>query len=309
MKWAGYRGFMAAGLVLAMMISGPAAWAARVWVEPVKGSGVSESDRESIGELIRVSIPENGADTVAAKAEEAEWTLTPSIMKLGDSYVLSLQKKDKRGQTVHGGKMKAAALNELDTVAARLTRAVMSETAVAGTADVTNITREEETMNTRRYTATRQWVFGLGPGFGSNLRSSGGGFTFTLGYLWGLDPDFSLNLSWTANSGRKSDDSSFSDFSLGGEYYFSRGKHSPFVGARLGYGSAHINQNQCSSGGIEPGCGQDGASGWAGTLTAGYKLFRTSNVNAAILGTHTQIFDRTTLGNPALTSFQIAVYF
>jgi hypothetical protein len=293
-------------LLLSVCITPMAAWADRVWVEPVRGGGVADADRESVTELIRVAVPENRHDTVAASSSEADWTLSGSLMKLGDSYVLSLQKKDKSGRAVYSEKMKAATMSDMDTVATRLTRAVLNQASVESTADVTNIT-EQETFGNRRFNATRQWVVGLGPGFTSNLGGQGGGFTFTLGYLWGLDPDFSIDLALTLNNGPKSDTSSFTDFSLGGEYYFVRSKNSPYAGARMGYGNAHVNADKCNV--LSIGCKQDRASGWAGTVDAGYKFFRTSTVNAAVFVSYTYIFDKTSLGNPSLTTAQFAVYF
>lgn len=293
-------------LALTLLLT-PAAWADRVFIEPVKGAGVAESDRESVGELIRIAVTEYSRHTVTGNAEEADISLAPALMKLGDSYVLSLQKKNKSGQAVYGEKMKAAKLAEIDTVAARLTRAVLDGASAETTQDVTNVTEQEQTNINRRLTATRQWIVGFGPGWTSNLASQGGGFTFALGFLFGVDPDFSINLSMNTNSGRDGDDSSFTDFSLGGEYYFTRNKHSPFVGARLGCATARVDGDGCNA--LSIGCSQDRASGWSGTVTAGWKFFRTSNVNMAIIGTHTRLFDRTSLGDPSLTSAQIAVYF
>ena len=293
-------------LVLSFFVSS-AAFADKVFVEPAKGSGVADSDKESIEELVRMAVPQSGHHTVVAKKEMADYTLAPSLMRLGDAYILTIQKKDKSGGTIFAEKMKAGNLSEMDNVSGRLTRAVINQTVVASTADVTNITSEEQSMNSRRYNATRQWVVGLGPGWSSNLNSKGGGFSFLLGYLWGLDPDFSISLTWLLNSGPDSDRSSISDFSLGGEYYFSRSKFSPFVGARLGWGGASMNKDNCPI--SYSGCSSDRASGWAAGVTAGYKLFRTSTVNAAVLANYSQIFDRTSAGSPGLTALLIAVYF
>ncbi len=281
------------------------AWADSYFVEEPKGVGTSDADRNSVAELVRIGVSQNG-HTVSAKKEDATFTLAPNLMKLGDAYVLSLQKKNKAGSVVFADKMKATEMSDMDTVASRLTRAVIEQKSLEETADVTNITRDEETLNSRRYNATRQWILGIGPGWTTNLRSGGGGFTFALGFLWGLDPDFSLNLSWMINNGRDSDDSSFSDFSIGGEYYFKRSKFSPFLGVRMGYDVAKTSDSCDSS---ATSCKEDKASGWGGTLTGGYKLFRTSTVNAAIMGNYTYIFDETTAGNPSLFSILFAVYY
>lgn len=294
--------------VICLAFSASAAFADRYFVENAKGSGVAESDREAVEELIRLSVSQAGGHTVAAKKEDAQFTLVPQLLKLGDSYVLSLQKRNKAGDLVFAEKMKATTMSDMDTVANRITRAVIQGSSTDDTADVTNITEEEENRNTRRYKATRQWVLGIGPGWATNLRSSGGGFTFQLGFLWGLDPDFGINLSMLTNGGRgDDDDSSFFDFSLGGEYYFNRRKHTPFAGLRLGYGSAQTSDSCTIS--IFDSCKQDKASGWGMTGTVGVKAFRTSTVNAAVMANYSYLFDRTTAGNPALLSVLLAVYY
>lgn len=294
-------------LIFTLLALSGRAWADRIWVEVVRGGSVSDSDRESVEELIKIAVPEGGKHSVVSKPAESDWTLSPSLMKLGDAYVLGLQKKDKSGKVVFSDKMKAASMSEMDTVASRLTRAVLSQTAVEATADVTNITEQEEKSGTRRFQATRHWVIGIGPGWTGNLRSSGGGFTWLLGFLWGVDPHYAINLSGTFNSGPKNDESSFSDFSLGADYLFSRARHTPFVGARLGYGSARMNHDGCNL--ISLGCSQDRASGWSGTVNAGWRFFRTSTVNAGLVATYSLLFDKTSAGSPSLATLQIAVYF
>lgn len=294
--------------LLCLALTSISVFADSVFIEPVRGSSTSEADKQSLEELIKIAVPQSGSKySVTDKAQGADWTLSPALIKLGDSYILSIQKKDKTGRAVFSDKMKSTTMSDMDTVSARLTRGVLLGTKVENTADVTNITQDETTMNSRRYNATRQWMVGIGPGWTSNLRSSGGGFTFLVGYLWGLDPDFSVNLSFLTNSGRKNDDASYTDFSLGGEYYFARTKNSPFVGGRIGYGSARVNKDNCNAFSI--GCEQDRASGWSTTAVAGYKFFRTSTVNVAVFGSFSYLFDRTSLGNPALSSLQLAVYF
>jgi len=255
----------------------------------------------------RVSVTESAPHTLAGKKEKADWVLSSTLLKLGDSYVLTLQKKNKSDQVVFAEKMKAKTMSDMDTVASRLTRAVIEQKRTVETADVTNITQEEETMNTRRYQATRQWIIGLGPGWTSNLGSKGGGFTFLLGYLWGLDPDFGINLTWTINNGRGNDDSSYSDFSLGGEYYFSRKKFTPYVGARAGWGNARGDDN---CGVISFGtCDRDEASGWALNAQFGYKAFRTSSVNAGVAAFYSMIMSNAKRGNPSLFGINLLVYY
>ncbi len=273
------------------------------FVETVQGQELSAQDKNSVRELIKLSLPAEHKAT--DNSQQAQWVLTPRLLKLGKAYILNLEKKNTKSGAVYSDKMKSAKMSDMDLTAGRLTRAVIEEKSVTQMADVTNITLEETQQNTNRIQNTRQWLIGLGPSWTNNLNSSGGGFTFLLGFEWGLDPDFSVDLSWLVNNGRGDDDSSFSDFSVGGSYYFSRGKYTPFVNVRLGYGNTSVNDNcyfLCST-------IVETSDGWSGSVAVGYKLFRTSSVNVAPFIRYTYIFDKGTLGNANMTSVMFAIYY
>lgn len=293
--------------LLILLFFSPLALADVYFVENSKATGVADSDRAAVDQLIRSSVTGTGRDSVTEDRANAEFTLTPVLLKLGGAYVLTLEKRDKSNKVVYSQKMKAASMEDMDTVASRLTESVIRQTSTDDTADVTNITADEENRNTRRYKATRQWIIGLGPGWTENLRSGGGGFTFTLGYLWGLDPNFGVSLVGTFNSGPGGDDSRYIDFSLGGEYYFSRKKNTPFVGARFGYANADAN-DQCDLA-LFSNCKNDSASGWGTAFSAGYKFFRTSTVNVGLSANYFVLFDKTTEGTPSLTTVQFLIYY
>ncbi len=274
------------------------------YVTPVKGDAILDSDKTAVQELIRSSIPK-GKHSAVDNSKQADWVLNGNLLKLGDSYILTLEKKSNKGKPSFSEKMKSTTMSNMDTVAQRLTTAVIDERTLEQTADVTNITENEKTQHTNRIEVTRQWILGIGPSWTSNLNSEGtGGFTLLIGYEWGLDPDFSIDLSYIGSAGRGGDESNFSDFSLGGTYYFSRTKFSPFVTARMGYGSSDINDGCsifCSS--------VNESSGWSGSVAAGYKFFRTSSVNVSSYLRYSYIFDKGQLGNASMTSWMIAVHF
>lgn len=282
-------------------------WADSFYVEDVKGSDISVQDKNSIRELIRLSVSQSGTHKVVSQLGSATWILSSQLLKLGDAYILNLEKKSADGKNVFSEKMKSSMMSNMDVTVQRLVTAVISEKSFSQTADVTNITDEEKKQNINRIEATRQWVIGLGPSWSSNLNSAGkGGFTLLIGYEWGLDPDYSVTLSYLAHSGRGDDDSRFGDFSVAGTYYFSRTKISPFVTAGIGYGSGDVNDG-CSyfcttSTTKDP-------SGWSTNVAAGAKFFRTSSVNISAFVRYTQLFDSATLGSPSLTSAMVAVHY
>lgn len=293
-------------VVLPSFLFSLSALGAGVFVDAPAGALPSE-DAASIRELVRIAVENQPGFNSVPAAAQADVTLKTQVLKLGESYIVTVRKTDKAGKVLFSDKMKAANIDDMDTVSSRLVTSVLQERPVAQTADITNVTEEEETMLKKRIQATNQWIIGIGPGWATNLRSDGGGFTFTLGYLWGIDPDYSINLSWTNSSGRKDDDSTFSDFSLGMEYYFTQQKTSPFVGARLGYASAKPDGNCVIS--FFGTCDTSTASGWAMNGSAGLKFFRTSSVNLAVMGTYYQLFSKVGGKNPSLVATEIVVYF
>ncbi len=276
------------------------------YVEDIKSAEIASQDKTSVRELIRLAIPEAGAHKSVTQANQADWILTPQLMKLGGAYILNLEKKSNKGKNSFSEKMKAASMDDLDVTTQRLTTAVINEQRVQQTADVTNITEQEKKQNINRIEATRQWIIGIGPSWTSGLNSGGnGGFTLLIGYEWGLDPDYSVDLSYIGHSGRGDDDSRFSDFSVGGTYYLSRTKYSPFLTARIGYGSADINDGCtffCTNDSDDPG-------GWTASVAAGMKFFRTSAVNVSTYIRYSYMFDQGDYGNADMTTFMVAVHF
>jgi hypothetical protein len=277
------------------------------YVEEISGTEISSQDKSSVRELIRLSVPQTGDHKTVNQALQADWILSSKLLKLGDAYILNIEKKSgKKSGPSFTEKMKSSSMDNMDVTAQRLTTAVINGQKVAATADVTNITDEEKKQNTNRYEATRQWILGLGPSWTSNLNSAGaGGFTLLIGFEWGLDPDYSVDISYIGHGGRGEDDSNFGDFSIGGTYYFSRSRNSPFMTARIGFGSADINDGcdfLCTTETDDP-------SGWTGSVAAGMKFFRTSSVNVSTYLRYSQIFDRTEYGNASMTSFMVAVHY
>lgn len=293
-------------ILLSVFFISSTALADNFYVEEIKSSDISSQDKTSVRELIRLSVPEAGSHKSVSQMSQADWILTPQLLKIGDAYILNLEKKSTKGASSFTEKMKSSTMDNMDVTAQRLTTAVINEQKIQQTADVTNITDEEKKQNINRIEATRQWIIGIGPSWTSGLQSGGaGGFTLLIGYEWGLDPDFSVDLSYIGHGGRGDDESRFTDFSVGGTYYLSRTKYSPFFSARIGYGSADVNDGCtlfCANATEDP-------SGWTGSVSAGIKFFRTSAVNVSTYVRYSYMFDDGPYGNPDMTTFMVAVHF
>lgn len=97
------------------------AYANQVFVEKATGSGVNASDLTTATELVRTSVTDVSSDGVVEKSSQADYTLKPKLIRLGQAYVLSLAKV-KDGKVIFSSQLKAAQMDELDKVATRLTR-------------------------------------------------------------------------------------------------------------------------------------------------------------------------------------------
>lgn len=297
---------MKISIVLLSLFLSSSSLADNFYVEDIKSAEITAQDKTSVRELIRLSIPQAGAHKSVSQANQADWILTPQLLKLGGAYILNIEKKSTKGSGAFSEKMKSASMDDMDVTVQRLTTAVINEQQIQQTADVTNITDQEKKQNINRIEATRQWVIGIGPSWTSGLNSGGnGGFTLLIGYEWGLDPDYSVDLSYLGHGGRGDDDSRFSDFSVGGTYYISRTKYSPFLSARIGYGSADINDG-CT---LFCTTDTDDPAGWTTSVSAGMKFFRTSSVNVSTYVRYSYLFDKGQYGNADMTTFMVAVHF
>jgi hypothetical protein len=270
-----------------------------VFVREAEGN-LSKEELQTVRELVKIGVSKNGHTN--ADEGKASTKLQPSALKLGNSIVLSI-KKQQSGKADFVTGMKAKNLDELDTVSSRVVRSVMNEQTTEESATVQDVSQEEEFANTRRFQATRHWQFGFGPAWGHNLRATSGGTNWSLGFTWGIDPRFDLSIVWDFFFGRNSN-AYANNFALGGTYLFSLGKHTPFVGADVGYMRA--SADKCTT----TNCDNSAASGWSTGITAGYRFFRTSNVNFAVAGRYAHLFDEVSnLGQPGIFSLRVIVYY
>ena len=82
------------------------------YVAPVGGEGISESNKGSVAELIRMSIPSD--DKVVPKKEGAQWILSPKLLKLDKAYILFLEKTNTKTSQKFSAKMKSNNMTEME---------------------------------------------------------------------------------------------------------------------------------------------------------------------------------------------------
>jgi len=204
--------------------------------------------------------------------------------------------------------MKSKKLSDIDRVTERLVEAVLKEKEIEDTAKVNNITDAETKMNTNRYEVTSQWLFGFGSAWLNNANIGKSGFYWKLGHEWGLDPNFSLKVSFDGVSldGSSAD---FNVLQMALNYYFNLSKTSPYVGLGVGHGSSNASACKTRLLGLTCSEASKNASGWVATASAGFKFFRTSTVNIGLESEYAYIFDPTQYGHPSRISVSLAIYY
>jgi opacity protein-like surface antigen len=278
-----------------------------VFVEPLLGSGVSESDLKTISELVRVSTSEmENYEVIDTDQNSAQIVLKGKVLKLGESYIISLMKYV-NGQKVFASKMKATNMEDIDSVSSRLVRAVLTDVRVEKDARVSDLTQSEANAGTLRREALRQWEIGFGPAFPSGLNSRGSGTNWRFGYVWGIDPQVDLRFGWEFLSVKDYGDVNYTDAHIGLNYYLSDANISPYITGDVGYGAAtaHRESNNAFFG------SSDDASGFVLGFGGGFKFFRISNVNLGLQLRYSRILEKTKLTkeSPSVTNLNLSVYF
>lgn len=280
------------------------AFAESVFVRPPQADPEIGTYSATVFELVKAEVSTAPGFTLESNAKNATVHLATKLLKLGNSFILSID-KIREERVVFTAKMKAATLDDLDTVSARVVQAVLKESKTEGTAQVDDVTEDEVTRGTRRIQTVRQWRVSFGPAWGSNLNTTKSGILGSLGYAWGLDAQWEVlsNLSLSGFSKDGESGAYYMDGMLGVSYFFTKGKHAPYVTGGFGYASAGASRANAS-------ITDDKANGWAGRIGAGVKLFRTTNLSFGFELNHSILFSNTVSGhNPGLTSLLVVLAF
>lgn len=287
-------------LILAIFFFATEVSAANVFISPTEGEGVEPHMKATIDSLVK-SFVSKESNQISSTADAADFTLSPKLIRLGNAYFITID-KTKDGRILYTSNMKAAVPEDLDVTAKRVVRSVLTEVKIEDSATVKDVTIQEETQNTRRYQATRQWRFLFGPTAGSNLNGDSNSF-FNFGYAWGMDPNYDATVDWkvasVANGG------SYSSLMLAMTYYMDIGKHTPYFRAGIGRASGAAGDNTAFI------FSDDSFSGWGAQIGAGYKFFRTSSVNVVVEATYDQAFTQTseTKKTPGLMTVGVGMYY
>lgn len=290
------RALLAATIIVILApLSSTTSWAEEVFVDRASGSGVSDSDLDTATTLVTGSVGEAGMD-IADHEDKADLTLRPTLMKLGESYILGITKV-RDGKITGSGQLKAARMDELDKVSDRLTRSVLLGESAKGNPRVGEITDHEAREGTqRRPTRSTNFVSFGGSTLG-NLNSDGIGYSFGVGHGWDINTvlikiiatgDFNKD-AWMLSSG------------LGGNYFFMTTDIAPYVTADFGAGLAKIDGGGLLSGQTIAGF-HFGAGG-------GIQFLRTASVNLDLGFRAGLLLHGNELGIPQSYSLRLGLYF
>jgi opacity protein-like surface antigen len=302
------HGFLALAVMVGLC-SGTSVFAASVFVTPPTAEGEDATLRASLYELVKAAVSDESGYSLAGSLKEADLTLHPRLLKLGSSYIVSLDKM-KGERIVHTAKMKAASAEDIDAVSARVVRAALRETKAAEDAQVGDVTQDEVSKTNLRIQTTRQWKLGFGPAWGDQMNVDKSGILFTLGFVWGIDPNFDLDLGFRTTGFEKSGESGahFTEFLIGTNYYLTRSRNAPFLTAGVGRTSASVSIPDSTS---ILNTSDDTINGWSVRVGVGYKFFRTSTVNLGVEANYSKVFGESTRSKqaPGLTSLALALYY
>lgn len=266
-----------------------------VFVDRATGSGVSDSDLDTATTLVMSSVEEVGATSVDQE-NGADTVLRPTLLRLGEAYILSLTKL-RDGKVTGSGQLKAARMDELDKVSDRLTRSVLLGESPKGNPRVGEITYHEALEGTqRRATRSINYVSFGGSTFG-NLNSEGIGYSFGVGHGW----DINTVLVKIIATGDFNQDAWMLAAGLGANYFFMPTDIAPYVTADLGAAFAKLD-----GGGLLSGETVGGFSAGAG---GGIHFLRTAAVNLDLGFRAGFVFKENALGIPQSYSVRLGLYF
>lgn len=278
----------------------PAAHGENIYLKPTSGSGISKAELSPIDELLSIAVKNSDGANLTDNEAKADAVLEPKIIKIGSALVLSLSKL-RAGKTVFHSQARSKTLEDMDVVTARVVKAVMTEVSFDKNGGVSDVTDDEVKKVSKRKETTKQWVFGLGPGFADNIATSGGSSAWNLGYQWEVNYEVAIKMAFEWLS-IKDSNASFSNFYIGSDYFLNERDISPFVSGAFGYGTANLNDPNSLF-------AKDRASGFSLSGGVGIKFYRSSTVSLGLSAKYIYILDQTSKGSPSASMIHLNIYF
>ncbi len=301
-----------------------ASWAENIYIEPLSGSGIDESQLNTVTELVKSAVNDLEVYSIVNSSSESHLLISGKILKLGNSYIMILSKIID-GKKIATHRLKSMNMEEIDSVCVRLVNALLTETSVQKenpskeNQAINNKTTENKSVSVEKNNSTeetqtndkkdfiRQWEIGLGPSNPSHLNNKGLGTNWLFGFLWGFENRYELHLTWEFLAVKAQSDVNFTDVHMGLNYFFNDDNTSLYTTGDIGYGAATAHSDtEFNLDGKD-----DSASGFSVGIGGGIKFFRSSNVNLGLQLRYCQILASTAKTNnqPNVTNINLSIYF
>lgn len=262
-----------------------------VFVDKVKrGEGV-DVDPGTVQELLKTFVSELG-HSQAESAAGAQFTLRASLHRLGEAYVIKIDKL-RHSRFVFSTQGKTIEREELDLILKNLTRAVIEErAAVPMVADAGG-----EMVRDGRRSSQRGYAFALGPALLTNLGTS------TLGYSFSIAKAFHVDRAVVEIFGDLSGQGTafFTDFGLSTRFFFLNKETQPFVGAGLSFAFARTADDSPVGG--------RAFTAFALTPAIGVQFFRSSDIQVEFSLRVAVLLAEGPLGVPTCSKLQLGLFF
>lgn len=241
------------------------AFAAEIEIASIE-TGNTSVDPQTVNMLVKSAIIQQGDSPV----EQSDKKLRISLMPLGNSIIVVSELEDD-GSVERSEKLKAESPEELDIVIERVVLATLSSKSPEENEEVTNITDEEANELKARKGVKRYHHFSLGPMFWHNMHGKyTQGVEVNYGYIWEVSPNAAITLM-DYNAITMGDEYvAHVSVLIGGRYYFSARRNSPYIGLGFGIGSNLSTMDDMAS------------FGFAGGINAGVVFFRTSEIQLEV---------------------------
>ncbi len=284
--------------------------ASKIYVEEVRGISVAEADAATVTELIKTSFVEELGHSIVNSVDDADFSVSGRLMKLGESYTLTLIKA-KGSSEVFRSSLKATQLSDMDVVVKRLVRAISEENTADENASVKDVTQDEQQNSRRRKEVLSQFTFAVGPAATTNMNVKGSTILWNIGYNFELDYkwDMHLDVDWLSTMKHSENDAYFYGLNFGANYYLTTKNMSPFIEGHFGYGTASASTG-CSGSSLICSS-KDSASGWMIGTGIGFRFFRTSQSNFSFVIRGSMLTEKTKISEerPVVGSFMVVGYF
>lgn len=294
------------------------AFAADYFVQETEARGLNQDQVESIKPMIEDSITSNTGNQVVESAEEADFVMASTLLKLGSTYILKVERMAGE-EVVSSAQTKARSLDELSNNIGQITLAAVNGNqrprgtsskfsfranvgeGQQGSNQASAGTTQAETGELQPKMDTRShWRLGFGPFFGRQLDTDNVMYHLSGGYIWEVHPQAEVKIIGEGAFASSDDSARFLNVGAGASYFFPSGTNTsaPFITGDMGVGAAETDD------------GSD-ASGFSFGLGVGYQFFRNTERSLDVLFRYALITDtiEATDGSPSILGAHLAFNF